>query len=78
LKLGFEEQVLFYTKFIAQDLYTKHFTEISVTNIQSFDNFGLYAICVTGNMMNTKATTDLNQLPYQFRNPKDRRRNLRN
>ena len=65
------------TKFMAQDLYTKHFTEISATNIQSSDNFGLYVICVTGNMVNMKATTDLNQLSYQFRNPKDWRRNLR-
>ena len=59
------------TKFIAQDLHTKHFTEISAANIQSPDNFGLYVICVTGNMVNMKATTDLNQLSYQFRNPKD-------
>jgi hypothetical protein len=53
-------------EFTAQDLYNKRSTEISTTNIQSYENFRLNAIGVTGNMINTKATTDLNQFPYRF------------
>ena len=56
-----------YREFMAQGLHTKHVTELSDTDIQSFENFELCTICVTVNMMNTKPTISLNQLTIPVR-----------